>query len=137
MTHNRLLRELARANELLSASKYTAQTNTQKVNRLETGLRELHRANRSVVAHIVAPTLLKWTLALLSWVLLGVSYAFRVVRRLFFFRKQQPQSLLRVEGFVQSAQLWMEGVRSESLRPLTDPTSPMPQRRPSSAASKK
>jgi len=122
MVQNRLMRDIAKANEALGASKYTIQSNTQKVNRLEKTLRDLSRENRSLVMHVIVPTLLKWLLEAMSLVLVGVASLFRITKRLAFRGKQEqtPQTILRAEGFVQSAQLWMEQARANSERRLSD-----------------
>lgn len=57
ITNTRLLRELAKANELLNANKYSIQSNTQKINKIDNSFREVARKNKSFVSHVIVPIL--------------------------------------------------------------------------------
>ena len=75
--HTRMARQVTQVSEMVGANKYSIQTNTQKVQQLETHVRDLVRSNKSVVTSVILPYALKCVLALMSLVLYIVSCVVR------------------------------------------------------------
>lgn len=57
ISNTRLLRELAKANELLNANKYSIQSNTQRINRIDNSFREVEKKNKGLVSNVILPQL--------------------------------------------------------------------------------
>ena len=138
VTRSRMARQMAQVSEMVGASKYSIQTNAQKVQQLESHVRDLVRANRSVLTHVVLPSVLKWVLAAMSFLLFCVSQLVRAAKALFARRDQASRTLLAAETYVQSALLWMQSLQQRQQQqqqqelgdaaattpPLVSPTTP-------------
>lgn len=126
VTRSRMARQMAQVSEMVGASKYTIQTNAQKVQQLESHVRDLVRANRSVLTHVVLPFALKWALAAMSFLLFCVSQLVRGAKALFARRDQASRTLLAAETYVQSALLWMQSLQQRQEQQLGDGPTPPP-----------
>ena len=126
VTRSRMARQMAQVSEMVGASKYTIQTNAQKVQQLESHVRDLVRANRSVLTHFVLPFALKWALAAMSFLLFCVSQLVRGAKALFARRDQASRTLLAAETYVQSALLWMQSLQQRQEQQLGDGPTPPP-----------
>ena len=138
VTRSRMARQMAQVSEMVGASKYSIQTNAQKVQQLESHVRDLVKANRSVLTHVVLPYVLKWVLAAMSFLLFCVSQLVRGAKALFARRDQASRTLLAAETYVQSALLWMQSLQQRQQQQLGDasatpplvspttPTTPLP-----------
>ena len=82
ITNTRLLRELAKANELLNANKYSIQSNTQKVNKLDNSFREVAKRNKSFLSNVVIPQVVN--------IVLGCK---ETLKKIFFANEKQFFSL--------------------------------------------
>ena len=119
VAHSRMARQVAQVSEMIGASKYSIQTNTQKVQQLETRVRQLVKSNRSVWTHVVLPYMLKGLLAVLSLILFFVSWLVRGAKRI-LHQNSASSTILAAENYVQSAQLWMLSVQQRQEQQLDD-----------------
>lgn len=128
VARSRMARQMAQVSEMVGASKYSIQTNAQKVQQLESHVRDLVKANRSVLTHVVLPFVLKWVLAAMSFFLFCVSQLVRGAKALFARRDQASRTLLAAETYVQSALLWMQSLQQRQQQQLGDapPETPTP-----------
>lgn len=120
VARSRMARQMAQVSEMVGASKYSIQTNAQKVQQLESHVRDLVKANRSVLTHVVLPFVLKWVLAAMSFFLFCVSQLVRGAKALFARRDQASRTLLAAETYVQSALLWMQSLQQRQQQQLGD-----------------